>query len=88
MTPEQFAYWLQGYVELTRNAAPDEAQWKSICEHLSKVFVKTTPQVGPAVAHPAVTPKSLEDAIRRFNEQRPAVPTWPFSPGSQPTITC
>jgi hypothetical protein len=42
MTPEQFCYWLQGYTELN-NSAPDEAQWKSIKEHLQTVFYKITP---------------------------------------------
>lgn len=55
MKPEQFAYWLQGFVELNRGAAPDAAQWKSICEHLGTVFEKVTPAVapGPIVAAPA-----------------------------------
>ncbi len=45
MTPEQFAYWLQGYAEL--NAEPPSAeQWQSIREHLATVFRKVTPQFG------------------------------------------
>jgi len=34
MTPENFTYWLQGFVELNQ-AVPTEAQWRSIKEHLS-----------------------------------------------------
>lgn len=44
MTPEQFAYWLQGFVELNDHM-PNEAQWQSIKEHLSTVFKKVTPPV-------------------------------------------
>jgi hypothetical protein len=54
MTPEQFAYWLQGYVELIGNR-PSEARWKAIKEHLATVFVKVTPEVGQK------PPKSPDD---------------------------
>jgi hypothetical protein len=37
MTPEQFAYWLQGFVELN-GQQPTDAQWDSIKEHLQTVF--------------------------------------------------
>lgn len=53
MTPEHFAYWLQGFVELNKGAPPTPEQWKSITEHLSAVFTKVTPPVGapaPTVA--------------------------------------
>jgi hypothetical protein len=46
MTPENFAYWLQGFVELTQGQTPNPAQWKSIKEHLDLVFKKVTPKVG------------------------------------------
>ena len=47
MTPEQFTYWLQGFVEINEN--PNEAkgitreQWKVIKDHLKTVFHKITP---------------------------------------------
>jgi len=44
MTPEQFAYWLQGFAELTEGTPPTPEQWQSINDHLKKVFVKVTPQ--------------------------------------------
>jgi hypothetical protein len=44
MTAEQFAYWMQGFVELN-GAEPTAEQWQSIKEHLSTVFVKLTPAV-------------------------------------------
>ncbi len=42
MTPEQFAYWLQGFVELN-GALPNETQWLQIKDNLKIVFEKVTP---------------------------------------------
>ena len=54
MTPEQFAYWLQGFAELNMQT-PTTAQWVSIMEHLSTVFKKVTPPVlSPAFYAPIV----------------------------------
>lgn len=44
MTSEQFAYWLQGFVELN-GSGPTPEQWQSIKDHLKTVFVKVTPEV-------------------------------------------
>lgn len=50
MTPEQFAFWLNGFVELNKGAPPTPEQWTSITEHLGTVFTKVTPPVGaPAI---------------------------------------
>jgi len=46
MTPEQFTYWLQGYVELV-GTHPTPEQWQSIKDHLQTVFTKVTPVVQP-----------------------------------------
>lgn len=43
----QFAYWLQGFAELSGDTPPTEAQWQSIREHLGLVFHKVTPPVLP-----------------------------------------
>lgn len=56
MTPEQFAYWLQGYVEI-RGSAPTSGEWDVIKDHLATVFNKVTPNrsqypSGPAIAEP------------------------------------
>lgn len=51
MTPEQFAYWLQGFVELNNGQLPTVYQWKSITEHLQTVFTKVTPPVNPPEYH-------------------------------------
>lgn len=42
MTPEQFVYWLQGFVEL-HGTVPSPTQWNQIKDHLSTVFNKVTP---------------------------------------------
>lgn len=44
MTPEQFAYWMQGFAELNAQP-PSPEQWQSIREHLALVFEKKTPAV-------------------------------------------
>jgi len=53
MTTEQFAYWLQGYVEIT-NSEPTKEQWKIIKDHLQLVFNKVTPNY--TINSPSYTP--------------------------------
>jgi len=70
MTPEQFAYWLQGFVELNPSLAhPSPEQWKAISEHLQTVFVKVTPPMqGNARTQVApVDPKILQDLRERVS---------------------
>lgn len=81
-----FAYWLQGFVELTRGQTPDPAQWKAIREHLDLVFKKVTPKVENTIkidvdtkdAQKAVDAlkKSYEDLEKKAKEGGP-VPFWP-----------
>lgn len=52
MTPEQFAYWLQGFVELN-GSLPSETQWLQIKDHLKLVFEKRTPS-HPAYQSPVI----------------------------------
>lgn len=92
MTPEQFAYWLQGFTELTQGQTPDPVQWKSICKHLGTVFNKVTPpvQTGPA---PSVKDLGvdLSEVMRRFNEQQTNQQVWPGLPAfdwTKTTVTC
>lgn len=61
MTAEQFAYWLQGYVELNPGKVPDPEQWKSITEHLQTVFVKVTPAFTPFLKE-----ENYEDRLTRL----------------------
>lgn len=94
MTAEQFAYWLQGFVELDGSAPTDE-QWQGIKDHLTLVFKKETPVrvLGPNVAQPA-TPKDhpdIQDALRRYrdSQQLPSYPPNPFLfDPSKMVLTC
>lgn len=72
MQAEQFAYWLQGFVELNGDM-PNPEQWQSIKEHLATVFVKVTPRVGPSTIWPNDPTK---------------VPRLGDGPIYQPQITC
>ena len=90
MTAEQFAYWLQGFVELCPHQQPSPAQWQAIKDHLSTVFNKVTPPLGkPPVGTPPVVP-----ALPTMPPQTIPVPytdpSWfrpnPFS--DKPVITC
>ena len=75
MSPEQFAYWLQGFVELNKGAPPTPEQWKSITEHLGTVFTKVTPPVG-APAIPDIARFSVLHEVRRAGQQPPlAIPS-------------
>lgn len=46
MTPEQFAYWLQGFSEIG-DTGPTKEQWQIIQDHLALVFTKLTPTYKP-----------------------------------------
>jgi hypothetical protein len=95
MTPEQFAYWLQGFVELTQGQTPNPAQWKSIQAHLNTVFNKVTPPVSQEVQVKIVrNDPSVLDAMRKMRDFG-----WPWNEAMQPvrmgdggitpgTITC
>jgi hypothetical protein len=73
MTAEQFAYWLNGFVELSEWKQPTPEQWKSICEHLGAVFNKVTPpvQLGQQPGAYRSAELRLEDVLRN---QRPGMP--------------
>jgi hypothetical protein len=43
MTPEQFTYWLQGFMEISNPTTLDEIQTQIIKDHLALVFNKQTP---------------------------------------------
>lgn len=44
MSPEQFCYWLQGFVEMNPNAMLTGTQWQIVKDHLKLVMDKQTPQ--------------------------------------------
>lgn len=74
MTPEQFCYWLQGFVELN-GGPPTEYQWKSIVDHIKLVFDKRTPEFKPAYVPPErikATPSPMPP------QYHPAIPYPPY----------
>lgn len=54
MTAEQFAYWMQGFAELSGDEPPTAAQWKSMREHLATVFSKVTPPLHAPLPVPGI----------------------------------
>jgi len=92
MTPEQFAYWLQGFAEI-HNSAPTTQEWTIIKDHLATVFKKITPDrqpypLGPGVAEPYRGPVNpMINPIGPYVTPAPWVtsPTWP---GTKPEIIC
>lgn len=64
MSPESFAYWLQGYVEIN-GQTPTDAQWLIIKDHLAKVFDKKTPNRDNGVQQPVDLkwPKIVQDEV-------------------------
>lgn len=68
MTPIEFCYWLQGWVEMERGKKPNLEQWKLITAHLRLVFDKVTPTMeelsnGGYPTEPE--PDSVEDEMER-----------------------
>lgn len=48
MTPENFIYWLQGFMEIADPKSMDEKQIQVIKDHISLVLKKETPQRSPS----------------------------------------
>ncbi len=74
MTPEQFCYWLQGFVELTnsdKDAILDAPEWKMIKDHLKEVFHKKTPERGQVTAPnaPYQSPQAAQMPPYQFPNQ-------------------
>lgn len=94
MTPEQFAYWFQGFAELSPTP-PTQEQWDSMRAHVATVFKKVTPEVKvtfPPADFSRTKPLDVEDAIRRAvrDSQAPAMPFTPnpLWPHDHIKITC
>jgi hypothetical protein len=75
MSPENFAYWCQGFVELTGGAHPTPEQWKMIKEHLGLVFTKVT----PPLTTPKVEPSYCSSMIGSEGVG-PSSANWPAGP--------
>ena len=64
MTPEQFVYWLQGFVEIreAEQVGLTKREWDIIKDHLQTVFHKVTPQrdlIGSDPYRPHITPLEI-----------------------------
>lgn len=79
MTPEQFAYWLQGFAEISQKA-PTEKEWQVIKDHLATVFKKVTPDRTITSPEPSVSPGKIWP-----NDPMKPDP-WPTKPIIYPTI--
>jgi hypothetical protein len=78
MSEQQFAYWLQGFAELTGDTPPTAAQWKSIREHLELVFTKVTPKV--TIQRAPVDLKDSPEIKELLEKARQQLPV-PYVPG-------
>lgn len=79
MTPEQFCYWMQGFVELSGGFPPTAEQWHSISEHLQTVFNKKTPPVSAPTINPARVPPQVDPTtVKPYDGYRQG--DWPFKP--------
>lgn len=70
MTPENFIYWLNGFVELNDNP-PTPEQWQSIKEHLSLVMNKVTPPVAKSAGE-----LYLEHIQKVTDQYQQEAPEW------------
>ena len=64
MTPEQFTYWLQGFMEIENPTMLSKEKVQIIKDHLATVFNKVTPD------------RPTYDLINLF----PPIPPLPFPP--------
>lgn len=61
MTPEQFTYWLQGFMEVSNPSELDARQVQIIKDHLATVFTKVTPDRSKVTRQ---RDRSLEDILQ------------------------
>lgn len=59
MTPENFVYWLQGFMELSHQISLDEIQTKQIRDHLKLVLEKKTPLYSYNISNSCSAPIDL-----------------------------
>ena len=59
MTPEQFTYWLQGFLELQNPETLDTRQIQILKDHLQLVFNKQTPDRD--ILKKNLNPEDIED---------------------------
>jgi len=61
MTPENFVYWLQGFMELSHQISLDEIQTKQIRDHLKLVLDKKTPLYSYNISNSCSVPIDLSN---------------------------
>jgi hypothetical protein len=71
MTSRDFAFWLQGYIEITKGAVPSKDQWKVISNHLNLVFKH---EIDPSMPDPN---GQLQNAHDGANSEAPLVEPVP-----------
>ena len=85
MTPEQFCYWLQGFISANPCDQLSATQWTIVRDHLALVFNKITPdRVEVTSDERKMTPmdeqeqwkKQYQDLIRGL-EKKPLPNCWP-----------
>jgi len=77
-SPQDFCYWLQGFVELQDSDSISDKQWLVIKDHLKLVFDKKTPD--RFELNPSFTSPKLGDFISERS-------TWPYM-NTPYTVTC
>jgi len=83
MTAEQFAYWLQGFMEVANPTTLDETQTQQIKDHLNLVFDKQTPDRNT----PPTNPFPIWQQPHTVDPTNPMTPDWTWRPNPY-TITC
>ncbi len=69
MTPEQFCYWMQGFVEMNQeNDTITEKQWLIIKDHLKTVFTKVTPDRNISKKLESPLDDQLSEIMERIKE--------------------
>lgn len=58
MSPENFAYWLQGFVEIAKRM-PTPEEWVEITNHLKTVFHKVTPTAAAGTGASRLFPSGI-----------------------------
>ena len=96
MTPEQFVYWLQGFMEVANPTTLDETQTQQIKDHLNLVFDKQTPDRN-SVTYPGWNPQNppspmtgapiWQEPHTIVEPTNPIAPDWTWRPFPY-TITC
>jgi hypothetical protein len=73
MTPEQFVYWLQGFVEIRekQEVGLTEREWDIIKDHLQTVFKKETPNYTNWPPNVILTPSNIPDGSGTYTPNNP-----------------